>query len=212
MRKIFLDIGTHNGQTLLLAMKKYPDFDSFIGIEPVKNLVTKSSLSVPDEFYDRTLIFNVALDALDVPHKTVTFYEDLTPGNHHLGSSLLADKTMRKNKKIEVKCMDVNYFFDTMFNLGDDVTMKIDVEGKEYDIFEALMKSGNLKKYVSKIFAEWHWNKVPSISQQRHKALPYVPHRSPVPASPMRKQAGARTCNSGAETARRMQASDRPDP
>ena len=151
MRKIFLDIGAHSGQTLLIAMKRFPDLDVYIGIEPVKKLCTKSTLKIPEGFSDRTFVFNIALDALDVPKKIVTFYEDLTPGNHQLGSSLLADKTMRKNRKIDIECVDVNFFFEDMFDEGDEVIMKVDVEGAEYSIFEALMKSGNLIKYVSKI-------------------------------------------------------------
>jgi len=173
MRKIFLDVGTHNGQTILMAMKRYPNMDAYIGIEPVKKLVTKSMLNIPKGYEDKVFIYNIALDAMDVPKKKVTFYEDFTPGNHKLGSSLLPDKTMRKNEKIIVECVDVNFFFEDNFDDGDDITMKIDVEGKEYDIFEALIKSGNIK-YVSKIFAEWHWNKVASISQERHRDIVFA--------------------------------------
>jgi len=78
---------------------------------------------------------------------------------------------MRTNKKINVDCWDVDHFFDENFKDGDEVIMKIDVEGKEYDIFEALIASGLLKKYVIKIFAEWHWHKVPSITKDRHNEI-----------------------------------------
>ena len=171
MRKIFLDIGTHNGQTLDIAVKRYPDFDMFIGIEPVVELCERAIGLMSRHKHKNIKIFNIALDALDCPRKNVIFYEDTTRGNHKLGSSLLADKTMRTNKKIEVQCMDVNFFFNTYFQTGDKVTMKIDVEGKEYDIFDALIGSGNLKRYVTKIYSEWHWNKVPSISKERHNEV-----------------------------------------
>lgn len=171
MRKIFLDIGTHNGQTLEIAMEKYPDFDLFMGIEPVTSLCEEAigrCYRHPDKKWK---IFNIALDSLDLPKKEVIFYEDLSKGNHKLGSSLLADKTMRKNRQIKVWCHDVNHFFRTYFCNGDKIVMKIDVEGKEYDIFSTLISSGLLKKYVIKIFAEWHWNKVPSIPKDYHNKI-----------------------------------------
>lgn len=177
MRKIFLDIGTHTGQTLLLAIKKFPDFDAYIGVEPVVSLLKGFENKIPEGYQEKVFIYKVALDVFDVfdnPKQKVTFYEDLTPGNHHLGSSLFSDKTMRKNKKIEVNCIDVNYFFADVFEEGDEVYMKIDIEGKEYDIFEALMKSGLLKKYVKKLFVEWHWNKVKHITIERHKKIVFA--------------------------------------
>jgi len=148
--------------------------DAYIGIEPVTKLVTKSMLNIPQGYENKVWIYNIALDTLDVPKRQVTFYEDFTPGNHKLGSSLLADKKMRKSEQITVDCVDVNYFFEDTFDSGDEVIMKIDVEGKEYDIFEALILSGNLKKYVTKIYTEWHWNKVESITQERHKNVVFA--------------------------------------
>jgi FkbM family methyltransferase len=174
MRKIFLDIGTHNGQTLDLAISRYPDFDLFIGIEPVTSLC-EEALGRCAKYRGRNIkVYNIALD--DCPEDVTTkhFFFDQTPGNHHLGSSLLKEKTMRKQKRIEVKCWNVNYFFEQNFQSGDQVVMKIDVEGKEYDLFDALIGSGYLKKYVTKIFAEWHWNKVPHITQDRHKNVVFA--------------------------------------
>jgi len=170
MRKIFLDIGAHNGQTLLLANKRYPNCDMIIGFEPVVSLfeqcvgkVNKLSPEVKKKF----VLYNRALDVLDVPEKDIDFYEDLSHGNVKLGSSIYSDKKMKKNRKIQVKCEDVNSFFERTFVDGDSVILKIDIEGKEYDIFESLAEKGNLK-YVNKIFAEWHSHKVPSLSKERH--------------------------------------------
>jgi len=171
MAKIFLDLGVHNGQTLEMGIKTYPHFDRFIGIEPVTSLCEKA-IGRCSAYKDKNIkVYNIALDSLSVLKKTITFYEDTSKGNHQLGSSLFSDKTMRTNKKVEVMCWDVNHFFRTNFKDNDQVVMKIDVEGAEYRIFDALITSGLLKKHVIKIFAEWHWNKVPSISKDEHNRI-----------------------------------------
>lgn len=167
MRKIFLDIGTHNGQTLELGIQRYPNCDLYIGIEPVTSLCEKA-IGKCAKYKDKNIkIYNIALDSFKGEIREQSFFFDQTPGNKNLGSSLYQEKTMRKQKKITVKCWDINHFFQTNFNSEDNIIMKIDVEGKEYDLFEALIGTGKIN-WVKKIFAEWHWNKVPSITKDRH--------------------------------------------
>ncbi len=169
MSKIFLDIGAHRLQTLLIGIEKYPDYDSFIGVEPVLQLINQGISLIPQQYRSKTILCNMAVDALNVHNKEVDFYEDLTPGNHHLGSSLFADKTMRKNKKITVQCIDIKYLFDKYFKDGDEVVLKLDVEGAEYRILDKLMNCNYLTKYVKKLWIEWHYDpKVPSISKKDH--------------------------------------------
>jgi FkbM family methyltransferase len=170
MSKIFLDLGLHNGQTLKIAMDKYPEMDKYIGVEPVPSLYQIAVKSLPQETY--VVLYNFALDDLKgKPRDFTTFYEDMNKHNNKLGSSLLPDKTIKQKKAIEVSVVDVNYFFKQNFKNDDEVILKIDVEGKEYDIFDALIESGELKRVVKKIYAEWHFHKVKSISKERHDTI-----------------------------------------
>jgi len=76
MRKIFLDIGTHNGQTLEMGIQRYPDFDLFIGVEPVRNLCQKA-IGRCGKYKNKNIkVYNIALDKLGVHKKSITFYED----------------------------------------------------------------------------------------------------------------------------------------
>lgn len=169
MRKIFLDLGTHSGQTLEMAIERYTNCDLYIGVEPVPCMFDKAVARMNKFPHKNIELYRIAVDALDVPEKTVTLYEDLSKGNNHLGSSLFADKTMRKNQKIEVKCVNINHFFQEHFRAGDSVILKSDIEAGEYKVLDALINSGNLKKYVRKIWIEWHYApKVPSISKKQH--------------------------------------------
>jgi FkbM family methyltransferase len=167
MRKIFIDLGSHNGQTLLLAMKKYPKMDLFIGVEPVTKLYKQSVDRIPQEFKAKTQIIQGVVDYQSEPEKTVTFYEDIGTG-HKLGSSLMPDKNNKKTREIQVQSIDIRTFFKPFCD--DEITLKIDVEGKEYDILNGMVKHGLLKN-VKKLFVEWHWDKVKSLTEERHNKI-----------------------------------------
>lgn len=172
MRKIFLDIGAHRGQTLEIAIKKFPKLDLYIGLEPVKELKEKAKdllRPLPQYKEGKIKIYDIALDSINHPEKhVVEFYEDIGGHNHKLGSSLLQDKKMRKQRAIQVTVQDVVAFFQEHFEEGDKIIMKIDIEGKEYDVLNKLADSGLMKKYVHKLYAEWHWHKVASITKEYH--------------------------------------------
>jgi FkbM family methyltransferase len=166
MRKIFLDIGTHNGQTLVIAKNKYPDFDLFVGVEPVESLCQKAIGKV-GELDGNFKIFNRALDYQSEPMREIIFYEEVN-GNNKLGSSILKDKRMKKQKEIKVKCQDIRDFFEELNITNEDyIIMKIDVEGKEYDILHGMIKH-ELINMVDELYIEWHWHKVESITEERH--------------------------------------------
>lgn len=166
MKKIFLDIGSHNGQTLLLAIKKFPDCQYYIGVEPVESLAFKSRKLIPESYRQRVIIFNLALDSQKNDFQYIDFYEDV--GSNKLGSSILADKnTVRKNK-IQVLSLDVLYFLNLLFQNKEEIILKIDIEGKEYDILEKILTTTFLQTHVKNLFIEWHWNKTKSIPQTRH--------------------------------------------
>jgi len=169
MRKIFLDIGAHRGQTLLKAMEELPPFDWYIGVEPIPEMTDKIKALLKDRKETYTII-PLALDKLkdDTRQIKTTFYFD--PKNT-MGSSLCKDKKMTRQTEIEVTCMDIRHFFRNTFISGDEITLKVDVEGKEYDLFEALLDAHLLPGYVKKIYCEWHWYKVKSLNKEIHNRV-----------------------------------------
>jgi len=176
MRKIWLDIGLHRGQTLELAIKQCPEFDLYVGVEPLDAMMQKATeLLQPYTTTKRVLLYNIALDKLPDPTQIIdqTFYEDCRRGSNKLGSTLYSDKLPPQfRKELPVMCMDIRTFFQDILQVqpDDQITLKMDVEGKEYDLFDALIESGWIKQ-VTKIYSEWHWNKVPSITKERHNEI-----------------------------------------
>lgn len=170
MSKIFLDIGAHRGQTLEMALKDYPDCEAYYGIEPVAEMVAACRAN-PALQGDRIRILPVAADALGKQEMARIAPMHVDPANRYLGSSLLLDKTIRKPVLRQVLCLDIEFLFSLLVRPRDEVYLKIDIEGKEYDILERLRSSGLLAKHVIRIFVEWHWHKTQSISRDRHDRL-----------------------------------------
>lgn len=168
MNKIFLDVGSHNGQTLLMGMQKFPDLDLYVGVEPIHSLCELARNKIPKEFKSRIVIHECAIDYQDVPIKEVTIFEDVSPHNRKFGSSLLYDKCIREKKEITIKSWDIRYLLSLYKN--SEIIFKIDIEGKEYDVFRGMIKH-KLFKNIKKIYCEWHWHKVKSITEDRHKNI-----------------------------------------
>jgi hypothetical protein len=66
--------------------------------------------------------------------------------------------------------IDIIEIFDYT-NQKDKIILKIDVEGKEYDILEKLIKCQIIPNYVNEIYCDWHYKKIKSISKERHNKL-----------------------------------------
>ena len=54
-----------------------------------------------------------------------------------------------------VKCFDVNKFINS-FAPDDNIVIKLDVEGSEYDILRRMYSDDNVLKRVKGFFIEWH--------------------------------------------------------
>lgn len=168
MYNIFLDLGTHNGQSMIKGIEKFPNCDMYIGFEPLPQMKNIIEAKIPEAYKKKVVIYTMAVDALgDEPFTHTVFIED--SAQQGIGSTLLRDKRLiGKGSKINVVVRNIVHFFQEMFTDEDKVILKIDIEGKEYDVFDALIESELLQRNVIKIFAEWHSHKTKTISQERH--------------------------------------------
>jgi FkbM family methyltransferase len=170
---VFVDLGSHNGQTILKAIEVFPDCVAYHGVEPIQGLADCSEASIPAEYREKVTITRAAVDAL--PSGTqitlASMVEDLTWTR--LGSSLLPDKSQNAKREVVVLCLDVSWFLEELELLFPEarVILKIDIEGKEYDILDRLLDTGFLQRRVDLLFVEWHWHKTKTISEERHWKL-----------------------------------------
>lgn len=97
---------------------------------------------------------------------TRDFYLDPVDGD---GSSLLRDKrtgALDRDHPIQIATVDLSAWIGQQ---GDDVILKLDVEGAEYAVIDKMLSDGTAR-YVRELLIEWHWAKV-GVSEVAHKAL-----------------------------------------
>lgn len=88
------------------------------------------------------------------------------------GSSIYSDKSTNKiNSNLYVLCEEID-IVEFIKNLPDysELWIKMDVEGSEYNIIPHMYKH-NCLKIVNKLFMEWHYKKIPSITKQTHNEV-----------------------------------------
>ena len=159
--KIFIDLGAYNGDTLKGALKLYKNFDIFYAFEPLPENFEKLDKTFGNAA--RVVLLNAAADVEEGEKK---FY--LANNSKKLGGSLCSDKSNCFKDKTElVKTVDISKFIMDKFTPKDKIILKMDVEGKEYDILEKMIKDGSIR-YINRLFCEWHYKRLSSM-EDRHE-------------------------------------------
>ena len=137
-RKIFIDVGTHDGQTLEEVTKEKYGFDFILGFEPM----IEQYKNVSEKFSEnkKVKIFNIALS-----NKTAESF--IYGDNKNMGSSLLPNKKDIDNSVKQIcKTFRVSHFFNTCILESDTVFMKLNCEGSEIDILNDLIDTKEIFK------------------------------------------------------------------
>ena len=136
-RLIFVDVGTHDGQTLAEVAKSKYGFDTIIGLEPHPQNFQNAVESFRDD--PRILIYNFGLS--DSSGKA-TLYGD----SSNLGASIFSEKVRPETdtNRTLVDLVRASDFFQEMFTKDDTVIVKLNCEGAEVPILRDLIKSGQI--------------------------------------------------------------------
>ena len=170
MRKIFLDVGAHEGQTLR-AVIDLP-FDRVYAFEPV-----------PDH-WDRLAQFGslVTLQTFGLSDVTgnINVYD---PGS--MGASMW-QRPGRSSRRIICEFRRASDWMRANLEQGDEVYMKLNCEGAELDILNDLASTGNLPHFKS-VLVMFDAHKIPELHEQlaetrvRLKAYPNVLSSKEIP-------------------------------
>jgi FkbM family methyltransferase len=158
--KVFIDLGAYDGDSLETALKKYSDFDRFYAFEPL----SKNFAVLEKKFsrYDNVSLFHTAADTRTGQSE---FYLGRDFGDE--GGSLCKNKKTNFKDKLEmVPTIDFSQFIKDQFKRTDRIILKVDIEGKEYDLFTKMIIEGSID-YISEIFCEWHWDRL-NMSEEGH--------------------------------------------
>jgi FkbM family methyltransferase len=69
-----------------------------------------------------------------------------------------------------VPCFDFSIWLLRHFALTDNIVVKMDIEGAEYELLEKMIQDRSIH-LVTKLICEWHFDRYPSVSRERHQAL-----------------------------------------
>lgn len=88
------------------------------------------------------------------------------------GCSVLPDKitgNLDVANPVRVPCIDFSKWIRDNFEPTDNIILKSNIEGAEYDLFEKMLSDGTAE-YISKLFLRRHWHKC-NIPESRDKKL-----------------------------------------
>jgi FkbM family methyltransferase len=157
---IFIDCGGYDGCSATKFVMRYQFFDS-ITFEPNPALW----------HYYATIPTALVKKAVYISNQAVDLIIDDIDGD---GSSLMESKKIdffgtkpnEKFQKIPVECLDIVEIINKASELYDQIVLKLDIEGAEYEVLQRLLDFGLVSK-IKVIYAEFHWNKC-EISEDRH--------------------------------------------
>jgi FkbM family methyltransferase len=152
MRKVFLDVGAHVGETLTVAMEEKWGFDAIYAFEPAPSCI-ETLCELAD---DRVTVLPFGLLDEDVE------LDLFDPGS--IGASIHATKSVRGVTE-PANFRDAADWFGTHLAASDDVVMKVNCEGSEVRLLRRLLDTGELGK-VSTLLVHWDIRKVPGAGHQ----------------------------------------------
>ena len=164
MKNVFLDLGTHIGQGLEQFMHRFQMNDTWtIHTFEANPVVYKIFLEGFHKLVPWVKAHNLAVTNY---HGTITVNIETPPGEGDTGQGtsvinleqwnpwggILRDNFQRQ---AVVGCIDLSQFIIENFSKDDNIIIKMDIEGSEYDTLEKMIETGAIE-YVNVLVVEWH--------------------------------------------------------
>lgn len=168
MRKIFIDCGAHQATSVKNFKNNYPNSQEYeiFSFEGNKNF---------KEYFDHHPDVNLQLALAWKEDGEQIFYN-----NNREGSSLYESKGRRRGNGDQwadseiivetAKTVDLDRWIKENFAENDQIVLKLDIEGAEYEVLDHMIKNGSIQ-YIDKLFIEWHCAKTKEISVEQHIEL-----------------------------------------
>lgn len=160
MRKIFLDVGCHYGETLDEVIKKKHNFDKIYAFEPsIENFNILQKYNS-----DIVSIHNIGLSNIE---EVVNLY-DAGSG----GASIYSDKCDLDNpNKIEkITLIKASEWIIQNLDLNDIIYLKLNCEGSECDIIDDLLDN-NIYDRINHVMIDFDVRKIPSQQNRENEIL-----------------------------------------
>jgi len=150
-RKIFLDVGAFNGETIRIALNPIYSFDYIHGFEPSPNRFSRLRKIKSSRVY----VHNFGLS--NKTYKTTLF------GVNTIGASVYSEKRFKglNDKKItcEISLNRASLWISENTELDDQIYLKLNCEGAEVDILQDLIDTKIIYR-VKSIYVDFDIRKV----------------------------------------------------
>ncbi len=165
--EVFVDGGGNSRAWVERYMPNLPKFDKIYVFEPNPRFH-------PD--YDQSG-FTLIKKAIWTEDCRKPFY--ISKDERQVASSLLREKLCKVNSEIipywhdepiEVECVDFSRWLEENIHPCHDLTLKLDIEGAEYDVLSHMIERGTIK-YVKKLFVEFHLDTIQGKKSHHDKLL-----------------------------------------
>lgn len=165
-RKVFLDIGGHEGQTLNEVLSGKYSFDKVYCFEPMP----REYNFLVQNFTERGIPHN--LEILNHGLLDVTGERIIYGTNEDMAASIYKEKYDVNNRDHETVCKFVSSaeFFKEHIKEDDLVVVKLNCEGSEVIIVDTLLESGEIRK-VDNMMLDFDIKKVPGREQEADELL-----------------------------------------
>jgi FkbM family methyltransferase len=164
MKKVFIDGGGNNGNSVDFFLANYPNASEFeihsFECHPKMYEQLKKKESDQVRTYCK---------ALNNSEGVQTFYLSVTDFGSTLNSTKTTGKISEKNT-VQVETVDISKFISCNFIPEDFIVLKLDIEGAEYPVLSKLLETGVIK-YIDVLYGEWHQHKVKNVSREEHLHL-----------------------------------------
>ena len=148
MKKVFIDCGANQGQTIENFKEHWKDWDQF----EIHSFEANSALFSHFRKYEKEPNIHFHPKAVWIEEGSVDFYI----GTHDGSSTRKDKKTGSLSKKpVSVPAIDLASWIKSTFAIDDYVILKVDIEGGEYDLIPHLLATDTFK-YVDKFYIEFH--------------------------------------------------------
>jgi FkbM family methyltransferase len=167
MRKIFLDCGGNNGCSVRMFRGLYDKDEEY-------EVYTFEPNPVFDHWYDE-LDINLIKKAVWIKDEELIFYqvENRHDGKESGGSTLNKAKAMAHNNvlvhELKVQGIDFSAWLSDNFDPEDEIILKMDIEGSEYEVLHKMCDDGTIK-FINKLYIEFHWDKM-GLKKEDHDHL-----------------------------------------
>jgi FkbM family methyltransferase len=170
MRNVYIDLGANIGDTVRQFLTENPSYECY-AFEPNMALLPRlaeAGLQLPQPHY---LIWAAAW----VFDGTIDLFQSGSPA----ASTIVSGKVeftergwppIDYSRPVRVPSVDFSQWLARRFSPGDNITVKMDIEGAEYAVLEKMLADGTLSM-LKMLRCEWHQDRFPDISLASHNML-----------------------------------------